>query len=408
MTKTLSVLAVLLVAAPAFAGNIKIGEVGLNPYYGLETRYEDNIYRVPRDINHAPVAGGGVRGSWIVSNNLGLKVSAPIGEMHKVTAGYDLTHDAYKTQSKANSAFNQKVGVGYEFKGAKLEAKLADDYINTQDPAFNPYNTAASDLVQREHRWANTATGSLEYALGDKFFAGVDAQLTRNQYISKSLGATLNTSGVVFGGKAGYKVAPKTKVFAAIHRKLLHYTEETRRDNHRDWNVDFGVEGSLASKLKGLVQVGFNHTSFDYDTSNSTRARVSRHATFLTRLEYAVTERGQFVLALNRGINDSSSTSSRYFVTSGANLAYSHKFGKASAGVNGGVQYDKYSEDFRQGAETKTRRDDNYSLGAKTDYKINDWATVGAAYTFNARFSTFSRQFNYKDNVTAFNAKLSF
>jgi hypothetical protein len=404
MTKTLRVLA----AVPATAGNIKIGEVGLNPYYGFETRYEDNIYRVPRNINNHAVSGGGVRGSWIVTNNLGLKVSAPIGEMHKVTAGYDLAFDAYKTQSKANNAFNQKVGVGYEFKGAKLNAKLADDYINTQDPAFNPYNAAASDLVQREHRWANTLASSLEYALGDKFFAGVDAQLTRNKYLSPSLGADLNTSGVTFGTKAGYKVAPKTKVFAAIHRTLLHYTEKTRQDNHRDWNVDFGVDGSLAPKLKGLVQVGLNYTAFDFDSAHSTRSRVSRHVRFLTQLDYAVTENGQFILALNRGTNDSSSTGSRYYVTSGASLAYNHKFGKASAGINGGVQYDKYSENFQQGPEYKTRRDDNYTLGVKTDYKFNEWATAGAAFTRNARFSTFSRQFNYRDNITAFNAKLSF
>ncbi len=413
MTKTLCLLAVLLAAAPAFAGNIKIGAVGLNPYYGLETRYEDNIYRVPRDINNTAVGGGGVRGAWILSNNAGLKISAPIGEMHKVTALYDVTLENYSVQSKANQAVNQKVGVGYEFKGSKLEAKLSDDYVNTQDPAFNPNNTSASSngLVSRERRWANTLAGSLEYALGDKFFAGVDAQLARNQYLSTTLGSTLNTSAVTFGGKAGYKVAPKTKVFAAIHRTLLHYTEETRRDNHRDWDFDFGVEGNLAPKLKGLIQAGLNYTAFDYDAINPTRRRISRNLNLLTQLDYAVTEKGQIVLALNRGTSDSSSTASRYFITSGANLAYNQKFGKASAGVSGGVSYDKYAEDFTTtgvGAETKSRRDDNYTLGVKTDYKLKEWATVGASYTHNARFSTFSRQYNYRDNITAVNAKLSF
>lgn len=409
MTKTLSALAVLLAAVPALAGNIKIGEVGLNPYYGFETRYEDNIYRVPRDINHTAVSGGGVRGSWIIANDLGLKVTAPIGEMHKITALYDVVFENYTTQSKANNAINQKAGGAYEFKGSKLLAKVSEDYVNTQDPAFNPNNTAGTDLVSRERRWQNTLAGSAEYVLGDKFFAGVDAQTVRNQYISKSLGLTLNRSEVTFGGKAGYKVAPKTKVFAAVHRTLLHYTEEVRRDNHRDWLFDFGVEGSLAPKLKGLVQAGLNYVAFDYDPTNSTRQRVSRHARFLAKLDYAVTEKGQLVALANRSTNDSSSTSSRYFVSTGINLAYNHKFtGKCSAGVNGGVQFDKYSDNFAYGTGNKVRRDDNYTVGAKTDYKIKDWASVGASYTFNARYSTFSREYNYRDNITGVNAKLSF
>ncbi|PIR15974.1 MAG: hypothetical protein COV48_11405, partial [Elusimicrobia bacterium CG11_big_fil_rev_8_21_14_0_20_64_6] len=72
------------------------------------------------------------------------------------------------------------------------------------------------------------------------------------------------------------------------------------------------------------------------------------------------------------------------------------------------AQFDRYSDVITQGTETKTRRDDNYTFGLKTDYKIKEWASVGSSYTNNARFSTFSRQFNYRDNITAINAKLSF
>jgi hypothetical protein len=414
MTKPLNVLAVLLAAVPASAGNIKLAGVGVNPYYGFETRYEDNIYRVPRNINNHAVSGGGVRGSWILANNLGLRLEAPIGEAHKVKALYDVTFENYTTQSKANDAINQKAGVGYEFKGAKLAAKLSDDYVNTQDPAFNPNGTVVNgSLVSRERRWQNTLAGEAEYTLADKFFAGVDAQTDRKQYLNRSGGAaslanTLNTSEQTFGVKGGYKVAPKTKVFLAVHRTLLHYTEETRQDNHRDWDFDLGVEGKLAPKLKGLVQGGFAYQQFDKDGANPTRERISRHFQTLVKLDYAVTEKGTFVLAANRASNDSSTTGSRYFVSAGANLAYNHKFGKLSAGVNGGVQIDRYSDNITQGAETKTRRDDNYTVGAKTDYKIKEWASVGASYLHNARFSTFSRQFNYRDNITAVNAKLSF
>lgn len=416
MTKPLVALAVLLASVPASAGNIKVGGVAVNPFYNAEARYEDNIYRVPKNENGHAIAGGGVRGSWIFSNNLGLKLSAPVGEKHKLTAGYDVTFENYKAQPRANNAINQKVDAGYEFKGAKLGAKLSNAYVNTQDPAFNPNGTVvlgSAGLVQRERRWQNTAKGSLEYTLADKFYAGVDAQTDRNQYLNRaggvnSLANTLNRSEVSGGVFGGYKIAPKTKIFAAIHRTLLHYTEETRQDNHRDWDVDFGVEGTLAPKLKGLVQAGFNYVHFDRDSTNPTRQRISRHFQTLVKLDYAVTSKGQFILAANRATNDSSTTGSRYFVSSGANLAYNHKFGKLGAGVNGGVQVDRYSDNITSGGITQTRRDDNYTLGAKADYKIKDWASTGVFYTHNARFSTFSRQFNYRDNITGVNAKLSF
>lgn len=414
MTKPLIALAVLLSSVPASAGNIKVGGVALNPYYGAEARYEDNIYRVPKNENNHAIAGGGVRGSWIFSNNLGLKLAAPVGEKHKFNAGYDVTFENYKAQPKANNAINQKADVGYEFKGSKLGAKVNNAYVNTQDPAFNPNGTVVGgDLVQRERRWQNTAKASLEYTLADKFFAGVDAQTDRNQYLNRNGGAnslanTLNRSEVNAGVFGGYKIAPKTKIFAAVHRTLLHYTEETRQDNHRDWDVDFGIEGKLSAKLKGLIQAGFNYIHFDKDSTNPTRQTISRHFQTLVKLDYAVTDKGQFILAANRGTNDSSTTGSRYFVSSGANLAYNHRFGKLGAGVNGGVQIDRFSENITTGGATKTRRDDNYTLGAKTDYKIKEWASVGASYTHNARFSTFSRQFNYRDNITGVNAKLSF
>lgn len=414
MTKPLVALAVLLSSVPASAGNIKVGGVALNPYYGIEARYEDNIYRVPKNENNHAVSGGGVRGSMILSNNAGLKLAAPIGEKHKFTAGYDVTAENYKVQPKANNSINQKVDAGYEFKGAKLGAKASNAYVNTQDPAFNPNGTVVNgDLVRRERRWQNTAKASLEYTLADKFYAGVDAQTDRNQYLNRSGGVTslantLNRSEVSAGVTAGYKIAPKTKLFAAIHRTLLHYTEETRQDNHRDWDVDFGVEGKLSAKLKGLIQAGFNYIEFDKDSTNPTRQLISRHIQTLVRLDYAVTDKGQFILAANRATNDSSTTGSRYFVSSGANLAYNHKFGKLGAGVNGGVQVDRYSDDITSGGVTQTRRDDNYTLGAKADYKIKDWASTGVFYTHNARFSTFSRQFNYRDNISGVNAKLSF
>lgn len=413
--RTLAVLVAVAAAVPASAGNLMLGPVKLDPTYGFQTSYEDNIYRVPRDINHTAVSGGGVRGSWIFDNDLGLKAEAPLSENQKVKAGYDADFQNYKTQPSANNAVNQTATGDYAFKGSKTNAAAFDHYVNTHDPQFNPNGTVINgSLVTREARWQNTAGGSAEYYLGDKFFAGVDGADSVNRYLDRSGGASslanlLDTSIVTFGAKGGYQLAPKTRVFAAVHRVLTHYTEHTRADNHRDVSADFGVEGDLTAKLKGLVQTGFVYERYDLDAANPNRQTVGRHWSFLTQLDYQPTEKDELALMLNRATLDAATFGARYYVTSGASLNYNHKLGeKLTVGALAGVQQDRYSEDFATGNVNKTRRDDTYNVGLKTDYQAYQWLKVGASYTNTDRYSTFSREFSYRDNITAVNARVTF
>ncbi len=413
--KTIAALAALAAAVPASAGNLMLGPVKFHPNYKFETRYEDNIYRVPRDQNGYAVAGGGVRGSWIFSNALGLGVEAPVTEHSKLSLDYLFTAENYTKQSKANDAYNQNASASWDFKGSKTKAQAYDRYVNTQDPAFNPNgNVVNGALVQRERRWQNEAGANGEYYLGDKFFAGADFSNTQDRYLDRSGGSNslanlLDRSTDRFGVKAGYQVMPKTRVFVAEHRKLVHYTEHTRLDNHRDWDTDFGVEGQMTGKLKGLVQTGFVYQKYDYDPANAGRKLDGRHWSYLARLAYQATRNTKAVLTGARNANDSSASNSQYYIATGVNLALDHKFTeKISAGVNGGVEYDKYSDDFTVGTVTKSRRDDNYTAGAHADYQALDWLSVGASFLHNSRFSSFSREYSYRDNITGVNLKAMF
>lgn len=405
----------VLAAVPAYAGNLMLGPVKLSPSYAFETRYEDNIYRVPRDINGTAVSGGGVRGSWIFVNKFGLELVAPLSQNQKLSLGYEGTLENYTTQSKANNAFNQKADAAWDFIGSKTKAQVYDHYLNTHDPQFNPNGTVINGaLVTRQARWSNNAGGNAEYYLGDKFFAGADFNSAINRYLDRSGGSAslanlLNTSVVTFGAKGGYQIGDKTRVFAAAHRSITHYTEHTRIDNHRDTTADLGIEGDLTAKLKGLVQAGYIYQKFDYDPSNPTRKTVGRHFSFLTKLDYRPTENGQFVLTANRATENAATAGARYYVTAGFNLAYNHKLSeKVTGGINGGAQWDKYSDNFTVGVENKTRRDDTYQGGAKLDYQANEWLALGTSYKHTSRFSTFSRQYNYRDNISAVNLRVTF
>lgn len=413
--KTFALALAVAAAVPASAGNLMLGPAQLHPFYGFETRYEDNIYRVPRDQNRTAVQGGGVRGSWIFSNDLGLKVAAPVDEENKLNLGYAATFENYTTQSKANNAVNQRADASWDFNGSKTRGSLYDRYVNTHDPQFNPNGSVINGaLVTREARWGNNAGYAGEYFLGDKFFAGADVDAGITRYLDRSGGASslanlLNTSVLSFGAKGGYMIGDKTRAYAAVHRVSTHYTERTRQDNHRDVTADFGVEGDLTAKLKGTVQTGFIYQKFDRDSTNPNRQTIARHWSVMTKLDYRPTEACQFILTANRATADAATSASRYFLTNGVSLAYNHKFTeKVTAGVMGGAQWDKYSENFVVGADNKTRRDDTYQVGASLDYQATEWLKTGASFKNTDRYSTFSRQFNYRDNVTAVNAKVMF
>ncbi len=429
MRKACLALAALLFvnSIPASAGNIKVGQLALHPYYGLNLTYDDNIYKVHANKAGYPVNAGndGVIGSWIMANNLGVAFDLPLNEMHKVTALYDFRADTYRAKSSANNAISQAVNVGYEFKGSRTKANAYNNYVNTQDPAFNTNKSALTgELTRRERRWNDTMGLAGEYFLGEKFFVGADISNTINKYLSRSLGAALNNSELLFGVKGGYKVAPKTRVYTAIHRGITHYSAG-RAANHKDWNLDFGVEGEMTAKLKGTVQTGLSHVRYDLDRGNpsfdptagnpgarqlSTGQSVYNTWTTQVGLTYKATDRCRTTLLFNRGINDTSSNASggSNMVSTGAGLDMEHDFSKLTVGANTGVQYDKYAETINLGGLTTTRRDDTYQAGLKADYKIQEWISTGLAYKHTRRFSRFSDQYSYKGSLTSWNLKVMF
>lgn len=412
--------------------NIKIGLLEIHPYYGLTLTYDDNIYKVGRDKidgsrtsclpGNAAACSGGWRGSLTTVNNVGSNFKLAVGETHTFNAGYDFTSSKYATQSTANDAISQTASGSYNFKGAAVNAALFDNFTNTQDPAFNPNKTTlGGELVERQRRWQNTVGAALEYSLGERFFVGLDGQNTVHKYLDRTLGGLLNRSEGLAGGRIGFKIQPKTKVFLAVHRGVVHYSAIpadrsranntfVRAANHKDWNADIGVEGQLSAKLKGRVAGGFHYGKYDADDLANNQRYVVREAQGSVSLAYKPTERDDINLSANRAVNEAVS-GGLYFISTGLNLSAAHSMRKVTLGVNGGYQVDKYSQSITLpavGGSSANRRDDTYTAGFKVDYKIQEWLMTGVSYQHKSRFSIFSDQFNYANNLTSWNVKVTF
>ncbi|MDD5304792.1 MAG: outer membrane beta-barrel protein, partial [Elusimicrobia bacterium] len=388
--------------------NIHYGQLALHPYYQFTEVYDSNIYLVPRDRPNNVVVGGGVRGSWITKNELALEAVLPWRKLHTLAAGYDFESNSYATDARANDTINQNAHLDYAYTGAYgLTFKAGDRYLNTTDQAF-------SQLVDRDRRWANEFYASADYNPENGYLAGgVDAGHTVDKYLGPAIGRQLNRYSQRAGFNVGYKVQPKTKLYVSYHRSLTHYTvhrelpDQDKDSKSHDLGV--GLSGVIAPKITGQVEGGLTYREYD-EAPIGAETRLTRNFTVATNVVYKPTDRTDAVLALTRGLQESISAANRFYISNYARLDVRHKFPrKFSAGVNLAFGLDKYPDSQTvAGGATGSRRDDIYQGGAWVTYDIQAWLTTGLSYVFRERDSTFSDEFNYQDQQTAWNAALKF
>lgn len=419
MTRTAAALLLLLLSTSASAldldwltqykkPNIHWGQLALHPHYTLTEVYDSNIYLVPRDQPGRTV-GGGVRGSWITKNELGLEAALPWRNLHNLTGGYAVESHNYTTDAKANDTVNQTAHLDYAYAGAYgLTFRTGDTYLNTTDQAF-------SQLVDRNRRWSNTAYVAVDYEpKNGKLTGGVDASHTVNKYLGDSIGRQLNRYSQRAGFNVGYKVQPQTKVYVSYHRGLTHYSvgravgEQDKNSKSHDLGV--GVTGVVAPKVTGRAEAGVSYREYDEAPVGGV-TRVTRNMTVTTDLTWKPQDRTDVILSLSRGLQESISASNRFYISNSAVLDIKHRLPrKFSVGANLAFGLDKYPDTQFIGTTGARgdRRDDIYQGGAWVEYDIQAWLSTGLSYVFRERDSTFSGQFNYQDQQTAWNLALKF
>lgn len=369
----------------------------LKPFYSLKESYDSNIYRVPRDKPGAVIVGGGVVGSWITNNTLGAKLLIPLSRSHKAEAQYKISATNYSRQSRANDAYDNSVDFNYIYSGKRLKTKAFNTYTNTEIPAF-------SEIVVRERRWQNNSGFSAEVEQGRSLVYTIDGQHSVHKYVARTLGGILNHYEQSLGGSFGYKIMPKTKLYAAYHRSIVHYSAG-RQANSKAHAGDLGIEGQLTTKIKGRIQAGFQQRRYDELTGVP---RIARNWQGVLDLHYAVTRQIKMTLSGSRAFTESTSNRNRYYIGSNVRSTIKYDLKRYALGVNGSYQVDRYPESDTQGGITATRRDDLYSGGLTGEYRLKEWLNLTASYSHLARFSIFSGQFNYRAHVSGLEISISF
>ncbi len=407
--------------------NLKAGSLEFHPYYGIKGTYHDNIYKVNRDkadgtrhgclSNSSNACSGGVRGSWFVTNNVGFNATLPFGGRHALGAGYDLSTNNYRIQTRANDSVSQSVKGQYDFKGELFTARVWDNFTNTEDPPYNPQAPVLApkvggELVARERRSQNTVGGELERALGDKYFVAGTAQSARDKYVNPALARLLDRSEQRYGFRTGYKIMPKTRLYIGGQRGLTHYSAGRKGANHKDWNADAGVEGELTAKIKGRFSAGYSLARYDDDNQNLSPSNKSGVWTLGLGLGYKVLPRTSVDLSASRLRQEA--TAVRYYVSNNVSLGVTQSIDKLTVAASGGFTQDKYSDPqavpvlFGLNVLNGQRRDDTYTAGVSLGYSLFRWLALTADYRHTLRHSTIPELYNYADNMSSFGLRAQF
>ncbi|NNN05491.1 MAG: outer membrane beta-barrel protein [Elusimicrobia bacterium] len=387
---------------------LKFGGLTLQTYYNATETYDTNIFLAP--TGGTPGALAPVRDSWIMDNNFGFKSTYDISPRHKLDLAYDFTSLSYQgnggssqADPNANNAIDQALSAGYTYTGPNgITAKLRDNYINTTDPAD-------TELIQRFHRWENMVGGEMEYSPSHTAFVSVDAESQNDRYITNDpqIRALLDRVTETIGGRVGWYVAPKTKVFVAYHAQDMHFTDYTpalaggpARDNHSD-TVSVGVEGKIAPKLTARAETGYTYTSFDAP-AQGTNSSISRIWSFDGGLFYKPWEKTNVDLTANRGLVPAVLGANQFYVATSGGLSITHRFPwNFTLGANGSIERDDYQSPISiNGATSNVFYGNAYLGGVVASYDITSYASLTANEMYISRFSDFAA-YDYIDHRTS-------
>lgn len=385
--------------------NMHYGQLALHPYYKLSEVYDSNIFLSPRGLPASQ--GGGVHGSWITENDLGLEANLPWRHVNSLSLGYDFESDLYSTLPSINDTINQMLHADLAREGAHgTTYKAGDQYVNTTDQA-------SSELVQRQRRWMNRAYASVDYApKNGRLAAGVDADHETDKYLDPTVGAQLNRYQEDAGFNVGWMVQPHTKAYVSYHRGIIHYSVnpapgQPEKDN-KSHTAAAGVTGGLSPKVEGQVEAGMTYREYDAAPVPGA-ARVDRSPTVSTRVTYRPDTLTDVVLTLSRLLQESTDSSNPFYYSNNAELDVERRLPrKIRIGMSLAVGINQYRNAETFGGTTATRRDDLYSGGAWAEYDVQSWLSTRLAYVYRERDSTLSGQFNYQDSLVDWNASLKF
>lgn len=386
--KNLIIAAVLLMPAAAGAqGNIKFGNLEINPFVSTQESYDTNIY-LTRDARKSAAINRTV---------LGVDMMEKFGSRYDLKAGYSMELLGYSRETSVNNATHHNANIAATGKLPKSITVMVDDkWKQTTDQA-------TSQTIERAERVENTMGLTVNAPLRGKFGFNVAVQHVYNNYLDNN--PTLDREEFQAGFDLDYKWQPKTKLFLSYRHGMLNYQTGFTNDAVFD-NVEVGAAGNIAPKVQGVVKAGMQMRKYDEDLNDAKDDATT--AQYSAQAIWKAMEKTEVSLLAKRGNVETNYGDARYYTSTLTDLAFTREIRKVKASLGFSYEDVRYSDKNNTlSATDKKRVDENASVRLTGEYTIQKWLVANFGYTYKDRSSNFDA-FEYKDSIVSLGLKAMF
>lgn len=381
---------------------VRLEPFKLHPMMGVAQMWTDNVFRT--NTNR--------KSDFFTTLSPGIQAQVPFAGRHAFLADYRTNLQTY-ANTPSNDVQDQTASGRFmlDFPGG-LKLDLAGEHKVGHDPRGTALDTRAVEV----NKWqADSVIGQAEY-VGAQSSIRMNLQSTRWQYLYSSGQGPIqnrltNYAGLTFARDA----SPKTSLLANVGVTQQIFDENKNLDSAM-YQISGGAKWSVSELTSGQILIGLQHLQFAKSQVNQpppvlsqfTRVEDSYTNFFVVgNMVWTPTSPLTITLQPYRTVQQTTVSTSLFFVSTGANLGASHRLTDSTTlTLNVGVEQDKFTS--ASGATTGTDRTDllkNVAVGIK--YRAVKWLGLGFQYIYEDRGST-QDAFKYQANTFMISAQTLF
>lgn len=392
--KKLILPAIMIFAASnaAAMGNLKFGNLEINPFVSTQESYDSNIY----------LEMDGKDSSMINRTSVGVDLLHKLGSRIDLTGGYTLELLSYDESPTTNNAAHNLANLGVKVRlPKKMTLTVEDKYADTTDQA-------TTQETDRTKRLQNDAKVRFEAPIRGKFGFALEAAHTYHNYITVD---SLDREELIGGADITYQVMPKTKAMISYRYGDLNYVQDTDKGDATYNNLELGLVGNIAPKLTGTVKAGVQMR--DYATGPTGADNDITTLGYSAQLIWKAVPKTDIVLYAKRANVETSYLTSRFYTSTLTDLSFSREVRKVKLTLGAGYEMIEYAEDTNNTTLNRPREDQNITARLAADYNIQKWLKAGLSFNHKARLSNDGAtgtgvEFGYRDNIVAASLKAMF
>ncbi|HOI41316.1 MAG TPA: outer membrane beta-barrel protein [Elusimicrobiales bacterium] len=385
--------AILLLAASnaAATGNLKFGNLEINPFISTQESYDSNIY----------LEMEGKNSSMINRTSLGVDLAHKLGSRVDLSGGYTLELLSYDESPTTNNAAHSLADIGVKVRlPGKMTLSVTDKYAETTDQA-------TTQETDRAERVQNNVTARFEAPIRGKFGFALEAGHTYHNYLDPA-NAPLDREELLSGADITFQLMPKTKTMVSYRYGDLNYSRNTGKGDATYNNIEAGLVGNIAPKLTGTLKAGVQMRN--YAENNAGVDKDIDTFGYSAQLLWKAVPRTEIVLYAKRANVETSYGDSRFYTTTLTDLAFSREVRKVKLTLGGSYETIEYAENTA--GLTRPREDDNITARLLAEYSIQKWLKADLGYNYKARLSNDSDannvEFGYRNTVITASLKAMF